>query len=153
MRSNVEEAVCPTFDMKHYFRRHKGISLMLAFGAFLALCWLWFLSAPVRGHIAATIDVHRDRYRVLGYGLADRSRSEYARCLRERYNIEYRTVAGCVVSESLVSYVKAYHSVVTDAANRRFGHDVFKECAEQADGTSKWIKPPPQTMPARSSEH
>ena len=42
-------------------------------------------------------------------------------------------MAGCVVSESLVSYVKSYHSVVTEAANRKFGHNVFQECAEQVE--------------------
>jgi len=123
--------------MTRYFRKHKGWVAVFAFGVFLLFSWLWSASASIRGRIAGRIDVHRGRYQVLGYGLADRSRSEYARCLRERYNIEYRTVAGCIVSDSLVSYVKAYHSVVTEAANRKFGHDVFQECAGEAGRTWK----------------
>jgi hypothetical protein len=42
-------------------------------------------------------------------------------------------VAGCIVSDSLIAYVEGYHSVVAKAAKRKFGHDVFKECAEDAD--------------------
>jgi hypothetical protein len=124
-------------NMKGYFRKHKSLAIALAFGVFLFLNWAWSVSAPVRGRFVARIDVRRGHYQVLGYGVADRSRSEYARCLRERYKIEYRTVAGCLVSESFVSYVKAYHSVVTEAANRKFGHDVFLECAAEADQTWK----------------
>ncbi len=116
-----------------YVRKHKVLTAGSAFVALLLVMWAWSLTAPVRGKVDATIDVREGHYRVLGYGLADRSRSEYARCLRERYNIEYRTVAGCIVSESLISHVRAYHSVVAEAANRKFGHNVFQECAEQAE--------------------
>jgi hypothetical protein len=69
---------------------------------------------------------------VLGYGLPTPWRPEYARCLRERYNIEFRTVAGCVVSESFIAYNEGYQSVVAEATRRKFGHDVFRECADEA---------------------
>jgi hypothetical protein len=58
--------------------------------------------------------------------------SESDRLLRERYGIKVRTVALCIVSESLVSYADAYDEVSTAAANRKFGHNVFKECIEAA---------------------
>lgn len=119
--------------MIQYLRRHKVVAIISIFTLLLALCWLWSVSASIRGYIAARIDVHRGRYQILGYGLADRSRSEYARCLRERYGIEFRTVAGCVVSDSLISYVDAYHSVVANATYKKFGRDVFRECADEAD--------------------
>jgi hypothetical protein len=94
--------------------------------------------APIRGNVAARIDIHRGRYQVLGYGLPTAWRPEYARCLRERYGIEFRPVAGCIVSKSLVAYVHAYHSTTSAATYRKFGHDVFKECAEDAE--KKWEK-------------
>jgi hypothetical protein len=52
--------------------------------------------------------------------------------LRERYGIETRRVAGCVVSQSLVAYAEGYNSVGADAANRKFGHDVFQESEAEA---------------------
>ena len=123
--------------MKQYFRNHKGVAAIFAFGAFLILCWFWDLSASARGHFAARIDVHRGRYQLLGYGLPTPSRPEYASCLCHRYNVGFRPVAGCLVSESLVSYVDAYDSVVVEATNRRLGHDVFKECSEEAETSWK----------------
>jgi hypothetical protein len=90
----------------------------------------------MRGRLDAHVDLQRGRYQVLGYGLPSPSRPEYARCLRERYDIEFHPVAGCVVSESLVSYVTAYDSVLEEATRRKFGRDVFRECADEA--ATKW---------------
>ena len=73
---------------------------------------------------------------MLGYGLPTPWRPEYARCLRERYNIDFCTVAGCVVSESFIAYEEGYGSVVADATQRKFGHDVFRECAD--DAATSW---------------
>jgi len=60
-------------------------------------------------------------------------------------------VAGCVVSESLVSYVNSYDSVVAEVASRKFAHDVFKECAGEAE--RKWTasEKQHQTRPAHES--
>ena len=69
---------------------------------------------------------------MLGYGLPVPWRPEYARCLRERYKIEFRPVAGCLVSDSLVSYVNTYDSVIEEAARAKLGRDVVKECADES---------------------
>ena len=122
--------------MTRYFRRHKWLTALCIVSTFLVLCWGWSPAARIRGRIAARIDVHRGRYEVLGYGLSSPSHPEYARCLRERYNVEFRAVAGCIVSDSLISYVDGYHSVVAEATKRKFGHDIFQECADEA--TRKW---------------
>jgi hypothetical protein len=119
--------------MKHYLPNHKGIAAISVLGALVVLCWFWDQSASIRGGLAARIDVHRGRYQLLGYGLPSPSRPEYASCLRQRYSVGFRPVAGCMVTESLVSYVDAYDSVVVEATNRRLGHDVFKECSEEAE--------------------
>jgi hypothetical protein len=46
-------------------------------------------------------------------------------------------VAGCIVSESLVSYVNAYDSALEEATLRKFGRDILQECAEEAVAKSK----------------
>ena len=102
------------------------------------LPWAWSVSAQYRGNIAARIDLNRGLHQLLGYGMPTPSRPTYARCLCQRYNVKFSPVAGCVVSESLVSYVDAYNSVVVEAVNRNFGRDVFKECAEEAE--KNWRK-------------
>ena len=112
-----------------FIRNHKVVALFLAAIAVIAI---WELSASLRGELAAHLDIARGRYELLGYGLPPFTRPEYARLLRERYGIEYHAVAGCVVSWDQMEFVEGYDSVSTSAAKRKFGHDVFKECEEDA---------------------
>ena len=93
---------------------------------------VWVYTAPSRGRLSAHFDVWRGHYIVLAYGLLSPRRPEYAQLLRERYGIEIHTVALCILSETLRSYADSYNEVSVAAANRKFGHDVFKECAEVA---------------------
>lgn len=83
------------------------------------------------GRIDAKIDLAHGRYRELGYGLPPPRMPEYISLLRQRYGVEYDAVAGCTVSKDLVDYVDAYDEVSTAAISRRFGHDIFKEVADE----------------------
>ena len=109
----------------------------------MALVPAWWLSAPLRGYLTAEFDLLRGTYALLGYGLSPSWRPEYARLLRERYGVQYRPVAGCVVSQDLVWYVGAYNRVTMAAATHRFGHDIFKETADEAAKNSGASLPTP----------
>jgi hypothetical protein len=52
--------------------------------------------------------------------------------LRERYGIEERFVAGCMVDRPLFDYAEAYNTISMSAINRKFGRDVFQETAIEA---------------------
>jgi hypothetical protein len=132
--------------MRAFLRDHKKLAFVTLL---IVVPAAWWLAAPVRGQMAARFDVWRGHYRVLAYGLPVAWRSEYAGLLQERYGIELHPVAGCVVSEALISYVRNYNKVSAAAANRKFGHDVLKECEEAASksweyqrshGKSEWQK-------------
>jgi hypothetical protein len=101
-------------------------------GLIVCLVVVWVYTAAARGRLMARFDTHRGHYVVLAYGLPLPERSEYAELLRERYGIEVRTVAFCIVSKSLCDYADGYNGVSIPAANREFGHDIFKECWEIA---------------------
>jgi hypothetical protein len=122
--------------MREFIRNHKYSMACCIVAALIAVSWLWSFTASARGRVAAHIDMRRGRYQLLGYGLPSPTRPEYARCLRERYGIQFHAVTGCIVSESLVSYVNAYDSTLEEDARRRFGRNVFDECANDAD--AKW---------------
>ena len=107
---------------------------MVGLGGFSA-CMVAF--GPVRGYLTAEFDLQRGQYAVLAYGLPPFWQREYARLLHERYGVQYRPVAGCLVSQDLVWYVDAYNHVSTAAAGRRFGHDIFKETADEAAKNSR----------------
>jgi hypothetical protein len=90
----------------------------------------WSATIPIRARMAARFDTRHGHYILMTYGLPTASRPEFARLLKERYGIEVRAVAGCLVSENLRSYVDSYDEVSIVAANQKFGHDVFKESAD-----------------------
>jgi len=113
-----------------FIPKRKQLAAAIALLAVLGIGW-WF-SASLRGRIAAHIDVARGHYKILGYGLPVVWQPAYARILKERYGIEYEGVAGCIVSDSLVSYVEGYDAVSTHAANRKFGSDIFRKASDEA---------------------
>jgi hypothetical protein len=119
--------------MRNLIRRHRILVGAVALAACLIL-WSVLLSvtASARGELAARYDISRGHYDVLGYGLPDPWRNEYARLLQERYGVKFRTIALCIVSRTLVAYADSYDTVSTTAINRKFGHDVFEECGQEA---------------------
>ena len=119
--------------MRGLFRTYKWLVAILGLVFVLVVGWI---AAPIRGSLSAHIDVARGHYKLLTYGLPVSWLPEYAALLRERYGVEVHAVAGCVVSLSLISYVRNYDRISMAATNRRYGHDVFKECEE--DAVTQW---------------
>ena len=117
----------------------KLITLALAFS--LVGFVEWDLTARIRGQLVASFDVARGHYEVLSAGLKAEWSPEYAHLLRERYGIRVRGVAGCIMSGPLSAYLGGYNSVSVGAANRKFGRDVFRECAD--DASRNW-RPHPE---------
>jgi len=123
------------FHMSVLAGHKRLVWVLVVMGSLVLLSVLWPASASVRGRLAADIDVARGKYEVQGYGLPAPWVSEYARLLRERYGVQFRAVAGCTVTKSLVSYVDAYDRVSSTAAKRKFGRDIFRESADEARTT------------------
>jgi hypothetical protein len=106
--------------------------LVAVFASIVLLATAWSASASARGRLVAHFDIAPGHYELQGYGLPVPWRTEYAGLLQSRYGVNFRIAALCIVSRSLVSYVDSYDEVSMRAVNRKFGHDVFKECAEEA---------------------
>jgi hypothetical protein len=115
--------------VNRFLRGHPRLSIALPLACLLAEFGVWDLSSGYRGQLVAHIDLARGHYKTLFFGLPTSSRPEYIRLLRERYGIELQVVAGCVVSQSLFAYAMGYNTVSMNAANRKFGRDVFRETA------------------------
>jgi hypothetical protein len=114
-----------------FIRSHK--KLIATAAVMVILPTIWFHSPSLRGSVAAHIDVEHGRYEIQTFGLPAPWSPQYSRLLYTRYGVRSRAVAGCMVDSTQVSYVEAYDSVVADAAMRRFGHDIFAECAADAE--------------------
>lgn len=124
------------FPIRGFIRNHRNLTRLVVLASALAGFAGWDLAAPIRGQLAARFDLTRGHYKVLTLGLPTSWRPEYSHLLRERYGIEMRVVAGCLVSQSLLAYVKGYNRVSMSAANRKFGRDVFQET--DADAIRNW---------------
>jgi hypothetical protein len=99
----------------------------------------WWPLPSAFGKHDARVDVAHGNYKVLTYGLADPSRSEYSTQLRQRYGVELHAVAGCIVSKSVVDYVAAYNEVSITAVKNKFGRDIFKETYNEVN--KNWNHP------------
>jgi hypothetical protein len=122
-----------SLTMKAFLRDHKKLAAVIGLAALLlALLQTWSLSSSARGRFAAHLYLRRGHYIFLTFGLEPPERRVIARLLRERYGIELRTVAGDIVSKDLVSYVSGYNEVMLTATDTKFGHNVYKECADAA---------------------
>lgn len=58
---------------------------------------------------------------------------EYARLLKERHNVTVRAVAGCVISEDLVTETNAYNKEIEAEIDRRFGPGTLTKLWEEAE--------------------
>jgi len=122
--------------MNNFIRNRKKLAAVIVLAFLFAGFLGWDFSARTRGKIKAHFDVARGHYAILIYGLSAESLPEAARLLRERYGIELRVVAGCIVTKPLVAYVDGYNMVGTAAVGHKFGHDVFEKTL--LDASENW---------------
>jgi hypothetical protein len=108
-------------------RRKLLTTCLVVLLATVAATMAWSSSASARGTIAAQRDTRHGHYVILLYGLPSRGRPDYFGLLKERYGIESKAVAGCIVSRELRRYVDSYNAVVRAAVNRKYGRNVFEE--------------------------
>ena len=115
-----------------FLRKHKILAALIVLAAIVLFVVAWDASASLRGRLAARMDLARGRYAILAYGLPPGESEEYARLLKERYGIEYRQVALCLVSPELVAYAGSYNKLSVAAAESRFHRGLFRETDEDA---------------------
>jgi hypothetical protein len=120
--------------LKKYRKRIAIVAVVLV--AIWRITFPWPFPAA-RGRFAAHLDLAVGNYRIMRYGLSIADR-EYTGLLKQRYNIDSKRVAFCIVSRSLVDYADSYNEISEAAANKKFGRDVFSECFQEARKT--WEK-------------
>jgi hypothetical protein len=119
--------------MKNFFRSHKILAFFTALALLVCGLIAWDEASFTRGQLTAHFDIARGHYKILGYGLPAPGYSEYIRTLHDKYNVEFDPVAGCIVSQSLISYVNGYNGVSEAAANRKYGRDIIHESLKEAN--------------------
>jgi hypothetical protein len=83
------------------------------------------------------------RYRTYGMPTAWNGPDLYAQHLRNDYNVELVTVAGCVVTEDLINRTRGYNETALPIIEARYGKGILERVRAQA--VNEWK----QTHPAR----
>jgi hypothetical protein len=100
---------------------------------------VWYAGSYPRGMAMAYIDHACGHYEEKTYGLPDPSRWEYARLLKERYDVKLHAVAGCEVYPDDEWYVGGYNAVSRRLLLQKYSKDIFAECyAEAAKHPGDW---------------
>ena len=94
------------------------------------------------GHQEAVADLARGQLRVLGYGLPAHWTPEYREVLLREKGIEYRAIAGCVVTTATQQYAAAYNQVMEQRIFSLHGPHVFDDAATKAEALYSQRHPP-----------
>lgn len=112
--------------------RQKTRSTIAILMVLIVTAWIWDPTAAARGNLEARFDLVRRHYAILAYGLPPGGRDEYTRLPKERYGIERRQIALCIVDRSTMAYADSYNHMSVVAAQRRFGQDIFEQTWQDA---------------------
>jgi hypothetical protein len=96
-----------------------------------------------QGRSEARNDLAAGRLRYRTYGLAEEwgGPNLYAEHLRNDYNIELVTVAGCVVTEDLVNRTRGYNDTALPLIEARYGKGILEQVHKQAADQWKQLHP------------
>jgi hypothetical protein len=98
-------------------------------------CWLPSDADPYTqrdGTAEAKAVLARGQLIMVTYGLPGAGWIEYRTILSERYGIEMRTIAGCVVTSGVLRYAERFNAVMEPEIRRRYGDNVFDAAEEEA---------------------
>ena len=85
------------------------------------------------GAAEATQDIVNGHPKLKVFGLPAPWINEYAKLLKERLSIEQERIAGCVVNQDLLTYARAYNSVIQEEAEKKYGRDIFNQLWQEAN--------------------
>ncbi len=75
---------------------------------------------------------------VLGTGgLLLRNEREFPRLLRERFGIEERRLAGCLMTDRSKGYEAGYHQIMDAEIERRFGTNIWERIEQAREDARK----------------
>ena len=86
----------------------------------------------IAGDLMARLDLARGNSKILVYGLPVPWREQGVSILHNRYRVEMKPIAGCVVSQWTMNFARGYNAVSEAAITARVGHDVIDESLEEA---------------------
>jgi len=92
--------------------------------------------AYTAGRAEAINDIKANKLIIEVSGLPAPWSGEYTKFLADKYHVQLKTVAGCIVDSKIVAHERGYNEISVAEIERRFGHGVLEKSAE--DVQKKW---------------
>ena len=108
--------------------------------AVVAFLFSWYAGSYWRGVTMASIDHACGHYEIKGWYCSEPWRGMYMRLLNERYGVGEDTVSDYMVLPITEWYAHGYNSVSRPLLLKKYGKDIFAECAAEAE--QQWQPPP-----------
>lgn len=102
-------------------------SIVLVASAVIWYCFDW-----LHGIVDAHVDYWQGNYEVKTFGLPLSPFWDYRELLEKRYGVKVHAVAGCVVTDSQIDYVRAYNWASRGYLVQKYHKDIFEECWDEA---------------------
>lgn len=127
--------------MKHYLLHvqiMKPLSLCLLFLAMAALPGCssdssrgYSKTAYKQGIADAKAEIAKGSLALETFGLQAGGGSVYQQHLKDKYGIELRVVAGCVIDYEILGHARGFNEVMKAEIEKKWPQDVFKEAEEK----------------------
>lgn len=85
------------------------------------------------GRFEASRDLSNGVMIVKSAGLPSPEWADYEQLLQTRYNVKFKPIAGCLVSEGLMAYLRGYDEISGAAIKRKYGTNIFERLAVEAE--------------------
>jgi hypothetical protein len=89
-------------------------------------------SAYHKGRADARSELSKGVLAIESFGLPPPWVRLYEKILKERYGIEDRTVAGCMVNDEIIGHAKGFNEVMEREIKKRWPEDVFEQASIEA---------------------
>ncbi len=90
-------------------------------------------AAAIEGHAAALKELAAGRLALETYGLPSRSRGAYIDILKEKYGIQLRMTAGCIVNSTITGHARGFNETMMAEITKRFGPDALAQAEKEAE--------------------
>ncbi|MCB1225129.1 MAG: hypothetical protein KDK99_04895 [Verrucomicrobiales bacterium] len=94
-------------------------------------------AAYAKGKSDAQAELKKGHLALESFGYPASWSDLYQEMLKERYDIEDRRVAGCVIDGHILGHANGFNEVMEAEIHRRYGKDVFEKVSAEAQETYK----------------
>jgi len=108
---------------------------------------VYSIEAYWTGRADAERDTRAGRLVIERFGLLF-GEGDYVTILRQRYQIEMKTVAGCLVDDEIVGHAVGYNEIMKAEIERRFGPGLLERVREEAEAEAEANRKPALPEPA-----